>query len=196
MKKEHLKIKHNKITPSTGKILISEPFLSEAWFQRSIILLTDHGEQGSMGFVINKPIDLKVNDFFDELRYIEDITLYCGGPMETNRLFYLHCLGNEIIPDSIYIGNGIYFDGSFEAVKRYLLDGNSAKGVLKFFLGYSGWEKEQLKKEIENDTWLVSSARKSLIFNTESSKMWDKALKRLGPDYFVWSICPLDPTYN
>lgn len=196
MKKENLKIKHNTISPATGKILISEPFLSEAWFQRSTILLTEHGEHGSMGFVINKPIDIKVNDFFDELKFVDDIPLFCGGPMETNRLFYLHCLGCDIIPNSLYLGNGIYFDGSFEAVKTYLLNGNPADGHLKFFLGYSGWERDQLKEEIEHNTWLVSPVHKNLVFDTDATKVWEKAIKGLGPDYFVWRLCPLDPSHN
>ena len=195
MKQKDLKIKHNTITPGKGQILIAEPFLSEVWFQRSVILLTEHSEEGSMGFVINKPIDFKVNDFFEGLA-VEDIPLYCGGPVETGRLFYLHCLSPEVIPNSIEVGGGVYFDGDFSAVCDYLAAGGLAYGAIKFFLGYSGWERGQLAAEIKRDTWLVSSSTKELLFDTETTEVWSSALQQLGPEYSLWNTYPLDPGCN
>ena len=182
--------------PAKGTLLIAEPFLSEAWFQRSVILLTEHSDESSMGFVLNKPLDFKVNDFFEELDGVGKIPLYCGGPVETNRLFYVHCLGREIIPNSLEIGEGIYFDGDFRAVCKYLTGGGSARGAIKFFLGYSGWDRGQLSGEIKRDTWLVSPPRKELIFDAHPADVWDNALKQLGSGYALWSSYPLDPSYN
>lgn len=196
MKQERLKIEHNKVVPAKGKLLIAEPFLSEAWFQRSVILLAEHNAEGSMGFVVNKPLDLNVNDFFEELGGVENIPLYCGGPVETNRLFYFHCLGKEIVPNSLEIGEGIYFDGDFSAICDYLAGGRSVDGTVKFFLGYSGWEKGQLSSEIKRDTWLVSSLQKDLVFDVKPAEVWDKALKQLGAGYSLWSTYPLDPSHN
>ena len=196
MKKERLRVKHNMIAPEKGKILIAEPFLSESYFQRSVIYMTEHNNESSMGFVVNKKVDFKVNEFFDELAEIGDIPIYCGGPVETNRLFYLHCLGSEIVPDSIHVGDGIYLDGDFRALLNYLIEGNSPQGVVKFFLGYSGWEKGQLLAEIEQDTWLVAASCRKLLFDVGDEDVWADALKQLDSDYSLWNTYPLDPNFN
>lgn len=85
--KDIFKIKHNDLQPEKGKILISEPFLQDAYFQRSVVLLVEHNHNGSMGFVVNKPTGLIVNDFFPELKKSPVIPIYLGGPVSSNRLF-------------------------------------------------------------------------------------------------------------
>ena len=86
------KIQSNNVMPSRGKILISEPFLHDVTFGRSVVLLVDHTEEGSMGLIINKPLPLMLNDIIKEFKYIEDIPLHKGGPIGTDTLFYLHTL--------------------------------------------------------------------------------------------------------
>ena len=77
------KIQSNNVMPSRGKILISEPFLHDVTFGRSVVLLVDHTEEGSMGLIINKPLPLMLNDIIKEFKYIEDIPLHKGGPIGT-----------------------------------------------------------------------------------------------------------------
>lgn len=86
------KIQSNNVLPSRGKILISEPFLRDATFGRSVILLVDHTEEGTMGLVINKQLPLLLNDVVMEFKYLDEIPLYKGGPVATDTLFYLHTL--------------------------------------------------------------------------------------------------------
>ena len=81
------KIQSNNVLPSRGKILISEPFLRDATFGRSVVLLIDHTEEGSMGLIINKQLPIFVNDIIKEFKYIENIPLYKGGPIATDTLF-------------------------------------------------------------------------------------------------------------
>ena len=154
--KNIFKITHNDVLPIQGSILIAEPFLQDAYFQRSVVLLIEHTEHGSMGFVLNKKTDLIVNSFFKEFAEFPEIPIYLGGPVSPNRLFFIHSLGDNIIPDALKINDYLYFDGDFNALKRYILNGHPIDGKVKFFLGYSGWTEGQLNHEIKRNSWAVS----------------------------------------
>ena len=119
------KIQSNNVLPSRGRILISEPFLRDATFGRSVILLVDHTDEGSMGLVINKQLPLFLNDIIMEFKYLDEIPLYKGGPIATDTLFYLHTLSD--IPDSISISKGLYLNGDFDEIKKYILQGNKIR---------------------------------------------------------------------
>ena len=108
------KIQSNNVLPSRGRILISEPFLRDATFGRSVILLVDHTDEGSMGLVINKQLPLFLNDIIMEFKYLDEIPLYKGGPIATDTLFYLHTLSD--IPGSISISKGLYLNGDFDEI--------------------------------------------------------------------------------
>ena len=188
------KIQSNNVLPSRGKILISEPFLRDVTFGRSVILLIDHTEEGSMGLVINKQLPLLLNDIIMEFKYIDEIPLYKGGPIATDTLVYLHTLAD--IPGAISICKGLYLNGDFEEIKRYILQGNKISEHIRFFLGYSGWESEQLSNEIRENTWLVSEEKKSYLMKSDTKDMWRKALEKLGRKYETWSRFPQVPTLN
>ena len=92
--------------PERGKILISEPFLSDVFFNRSIVYLTDHNSEGSIGFILNRQLDIKISDAlagFDRC----DAPLYLGGPVAPDTLHYIHSLG-KLIPNSVEINNNIF----------------------------------------------------------------------------------------
>lgn len=189
------KIETNHVVPARGKILISEPFLCDHMFGRSVILLVDHTEEGTMGLVMNKPLPLFLNDVLKEFNYSENIPIYKGGPISTDTLFYLHTL--EGIAGALSIGKGFYLNGDFEAIKDYIMQGNPTKGKIRFFLGYSGWEYSQLSQEIQENTWLVGKEDISSLMNEDSSsELWKDALCKLGGKYEIWSRFPQIPTLN
>ena len=183
------KITHNNLLPAQGSILISEPFLQDAYFQRSVVLLVEHNTQGSMGFVLNKKTDLIVNTFFPELEEYPEIPIYLGGPVSANRLFF-------IVPDSVKIKDRLYFDGDFEALKRYIQNGHSIEGKVKFFLGYSGWTEGQLGNEINKNSWVVSHAAKENVLLADGESFWKNSLEQLGSNYEAWTKYPKDPYLN
>ncbi len=189
------KIKHNNLLPEKGSILISEPFLQDAYFQRSVVLLIEHNKNGSMGFVLNKKTNLVINDFFSDLENLSDIPIYLGGPVSSNRLFFIHTL-HELIPDSMEISEGLYFDGDFDILKQYMIEGNSIKGKVKFFLGYSGWIKGQLGFEIKEDSWMVSHSGNASIMLADGESYWKDSLEVLGNQYKAWINFPKDPHLN
>ena len=188
------KIQSNNVLPSRGKILISEPFLRDATFGRSVVLLIDHTEEGSMGLIINKQLPIFVNDIIKEFKYIENIPLYNGGPIATDTLFYLHTLAD--IPGAIPISKGLYLNGDFDEIKKYILQGNKVDRYIRFFLGYSGWESEQLSTELKENTWLVSKEENAYLMNGDTKDMWKQALEKLGSKYETWSRFPQVPTFN
>ena len=189
------KIETNHIVPAQGKILISEPFLCDYIFGRSVILLVDHTKEGTMGLVLNKPLPLFLNDILQDFNYQENIPIYKGGPLSTDTLFYLNTL--ECITDYLPISNWLYLNGDFNAIKEYILQGNPIKGKIRFFLGYSGWEYEQLHRELEENTWLVSTESKDTIMNENAgTELWKNSLGRLGSKYELWSRFPQIPALN
>lgn len=194
MNADIFKIQSNNVLPSRGKILISEPFLCDASFGRSVILLVDHTEKGSMGLIINKELPLLVNDVIKEFKYADDIPLFKGGPMANDTLFYLHSLHH--IPDALPVSDGLYLNGDFNAIKKYILQGNPVKGKIRFFLGYSGWEEKQLAQEIEENTWIIGQEEATYLLDEKGGTMWKKSLEKLGSKYEAWSRFPQVPSLN
>ncbi|MDR1814221.1 MAG: YqgE/AlgH family protein [Tannerella sp.] len=192
--KDVFKIKHNSVLPSKGKLLISEPFLQDAYFQRSVVLLVEHGERGSMGLVLNKRIGFLLNDFFEGFGVMPRLPVFLGGPVASERLFFIHTLGNSI-PGSTLIDGDIYFDGDFECLLSYLRSGVPLDGKVKFFLGYSGWTENQLKTEIESNSWLVSRQNKNIL-RGEGESFWKYAVQMVGGRYKNWVNYPKDPRLN
>lgn len=189
------RIETNHVIPSRGKVLIAEPFLCDDIFGRSVVLLIEHTLDGTMGVVLNKPISLQLNDLLSEFKDTEPIPIYRGGPLSTDTLFYLHTLKG--VSNSLPIGKGIYLNGDFDTVRDYILQGNTIKGNIRFFLGYSGWEYEQLCQEIRENTWMVGKEEVvSLMDEEKSAELWKKALGKLGGKYETWSRFPQVPTLN
>lgn len=188
------KIQSNNVLPSRGKILISEPFLRDATFGRSVVLLVDHTNEGSMGLIMNKQLPLCLNEVIKEFNYLDDIPLYKGGPIGTDTLFYLHTLSQ--INGALPVSRGLYLNGDFDALKRYILQGNKIDGKIRFFLGYSGWDNEQLSDEIKENTWLIAKETSSYLLNGEIKDMWRNALGKLGSKYETWSRFPQVPSLN
>jgi putative transcriptional regulator len=189
------KITHNNVLPVQGNVIISEPFLKDAYFQRSVVLLVEHAKEGTIGLVLNKKTSLKVNSFFDELKDCPDMPIYIGGPVSPTRLFFIHTLGDKLISGSVKIKDSLYFDGSFNELKDYILRGHTIEGKVKFFLGYSGWTKGQLSEEIRQDSWLVSS-EPSDIMHADGDDYWKSSVSKLGKIYRNWIIYPKDPCLN
>ncbi len=189
------KIETNHLLPMQGRVLIAEPFLYDFTFGRTVILLIEHTKEGSMGLILNKSLPLLLNDIVSDFNGLEDMPLYKGGPLCTDTLFYLHTLPN--VPDAISIGKGFYLNGSFNAIKDYLMQGNQVKGKIRFFLGYSGWGYKQLQREMKENTWLVGKENITSLMDEERvEKLWKNAIGRLGGKYEIWSRFPQIPSLN
>ena len=187
-------IENKNIAPEKGKILISEPFLRDSYFKRSIVLLTEHNKDGSVGFVLNKPIDMSVNEVFEGFPKM-DAGVSIGGPVGTNTVHYIHVLG-DLIPNSVNVIDDIYWGGDFDFVKGLIKSGKLNKKDIRFFLGYSGWHPNQLENELAENSWVVADIDASKIMRLVSPDLWKDTLSQLGEKYRMWANFPENPGFN
>ena len=184
----------NSQSPAKGKILISEPFLQDNYFKRSIVLLTEHSVEGTVGFVLNKPVNLRVDEVIEGFPFIEAL-VSIGGPVNTNTLHYIHTLG-DIIPESVNILANIYWGGEFDVIKKLVLSGNLNKDNIRFFLGYSGWNPNQLEDELAENAWVVADISAGEIMSPMNKHKWNATLKKMGKKYEMWTNFPENPQMN
>lgn len=189
-----IKIRSNDIAPTGGRILISEPFMYDFYFKRSVVLLAQHGDDGSFGIIVNKPLKISFNEVIKDFPEY-DGQIYLGGPVKSDSLFFIHTFGEEI-EDSIEILKGLYWGGDLDTVKELLRLNHLNDQNIRFFLGYSGWSPKQLDSELKRHSWAVSSTNAKLIMNTIPDKMWKMSLFQLGKEYSRWATYPSDPGLN
>jgi putative transcriptional regulator len=178
-----------------GHLLIAEPSLiGDLSFNRSVILLADHNQEGSIGFIINKPLKYTINDLIPEIE--ARFKIYNGGPVEQDNLYFIHNIP-ELIPNSVEISNGIYWGGDFESTKELINSGLIGKNNIRFFLGYTGWEEKQLENEMEDNSWIIArNSYENKIIGKSSTHFWKEQLMELGGDYLIWSNAPENPYSN
>ena len=189
-------IESNKVTPQQGSLLISTPFLRDFYFARTVVLMVEHNDEGSMGIVLNKNFNhlMTLNEVVPDLAALPPIPLYKGGPVGKDTLFYLHTL--SYLKDALPLGHGLYLNGDFNQMQQYILSGAPTQGVVRFFMGYAGWQKGQLKQEIEDNTWVVSNEPHVDLLNMYLRDLWRESLCDLGGKHAVWSRYPKYPIMN
>ena len=180
--------------PQKGKILISEPFLNNPEFRRSIILLSEHNENGSIGFILNKPTKLKLNQVIDDFPDFE-APIYLGGPVQINTLHFIHRAG-EIVDGSTEISDGLYWGGNFEYLKLLIEAKQVEPNDFRFFIGYSGWDEGQLEDELKLNSWIVTATSIENIFSEEPDKLWREILKHMGKKFAILASFPENPSVN
>lgn len=190
---DFLNIEHEYLAPKQGRVLISEPTLSDTYFKRSVVLLTEHNDNGTVGFVLNKPIDLPINEVLNDFPKFE-AEVYIGGPVGKDTIHFLHTLG-ELIPHSVHVMDNIYWGGDFDRIKELIEDGLIKPDQIRFFLGYSGWSPMQLEEELEERSWVVTELEANKIMTAKKS-IWEQSLQNLGEKYQVWSNFPENPAMN
>lgn len=182
------------ISPKKGRLLIAEPsILNDNSFNRSIILLTEHTKNNSIGFIINKPLSFTVKDLVPETDC--SFPVYQGGPVEQDNLYFVHKVPN-LIHDSIEVANGIFWGGNFDSLKELLNSQKLKISDIRFFLGYSGWEHNQLEDELKTDSWFISENNYSNIFATDNTTIWKNKLLEKGGKYKIWANAPGDIQLN
>ena len=189
-------VESNKEFPRQGSLLIAAPFLRDYQFSRTVILMVEHNEEGSMGIILNKNFSnlMTLNEVVPELASLPPIPLYKGGPVGRDTLFYLHTL--SYLKDALPLGNGLYLNGDFNQMQQYILSGAPTQGVARFFMGYAGWQKGQLKQEMKQNTWIVNNESQVDLLNMYQRDLWQEALCAMGGKFMIWSRYPKYPFMN
>ena len=182
------------IEPAAGIILISDPFLKDPNFMRTVVFLCEHQEQGSFGFVLNRKYEYTLGELLPELEGFK-LPVYYGGPVQLDSIHFLHQYPDEI-PGGVEVIKGVYWGGDFELmvemIKKNIIDANK----IRFYIGYSGWGVGQLDEELTEKSWLTVKAIKKLIFHKKHDEIWKDSLKQLGGDYEMMINFPIDPQLN
>lgn len=181
--------------PGKGVLLLSDPFGMDTHFTRSVVLICNHDENGSFGFVLNNYIDLSAGELNDGLQSFKG-RVSVGGPVDKGNLYYIHRFGS-IIDGSEHITDDLYFGGSFdEILEQIKLNAENEKKV-RFFIGYSGWDEGQLEEELSQNSWVVvNNHSMEQIMNTHHQNLWKDVMALQGTKFRLLSDFPLNPENN
>lgn len=194
MKDEYFKY-YNNLTPQKGDLLISEPFLPDPNFNRTVVLLCEHNDMGTFGFVLNKPSQLFMDDIMDDLSSLH-MEVFVGGPVQQDTLHFIH-RKPELFDNAIEVADGLYWGGEYDQLKILADSGQINKNDFKFFVGYSGWAEGQLSNELKENSWIISrNVEIEHIFDTKPERLWKLALENMGGKYKMISNYPEDPRLN
>lgn len=174
-----------------GRLLVSEPFLPDPNFFRTVVLLTEHNREGSVGLVLNQPTSKYINELFEDI--VCNNIVYLGGPVGKNSMLFLH--RNESLLGAEKVLPGMFWGGDFEMLKFQINENLMSVQDVLFFAGYSGWGPGQLRTELEQKSWIVAPADAELIF-TEPDNLWKSVLSRLDPEFRHLGNAPEDVQMN
>ena len=184
----------NELKPKRGRLLVSEPYLPDPYFRRTVVLLCEHNAEGSFGFVLNRYIDMGVNDLMENMPVIKS-RISIGGPVQSGNLYYLHTLGRHI-EGSLEVVDGVHMGGDFEQMRAMLATDPKLARHIRFFVGYSGWGQDQLQKEVTEKSWLISRTDKRRVMNTVARDLWADTLRTMGRNFAPLANFPEDPALN
>lgn len=193
------KLRNPSEPPRIGSLLVANPFLTEKWFDRAVILIVDHGtERGTIGTVLNLALDTFVNEIVEDMDVREGVRVFCGGPVGQDRMYFVHTLGPDVIPGAQMIADGLWLGGDFEAAAAYVNSGYPVEGFIRFFVGYSGWAEGQLEEENDSATWAVTKipVPAPQLIEGAGERYWHNIVRNLGPEYRSWLMLPHDSHKN
>ena len=183
------------LSAAAGRLLISEPFMPDPNFKRSVIILTEYSEAGAMGFILNHQTEHLLGDILPDVSYSE-IPVYMGGPVAANTLHYIHRCP-EKISDGIEIADGIFWGGDFDKIRELITNYQLTESEIKFFTGYSGWTPDQLDNELREDAWIVTEKFDAdTIFGNGETNLWKDVVISMGQRYAHIANFPENPMLN
>lgn len=185
----------NNLKPISGCLLLSDPFLDEDFFRRSVILLCEHSSEGSFGFVLNNLLDIDLHEIDQDFPNIKAV-ISVGGPVETESLFYIHSFGS-LVSESTPINDELSIGGNFEQIKSLLNENEKNRLKIRFFLGYSGWDKLQLAREMNENSWIVATnISNEEILAIPKKDFWQMCIEKQGDRFKTISKFPINPIDN
>lgn len=193
------RVKSPSQAPTAGGLLVAEPFMREGYFNHGVVSLIDYvPDEGATGVVMNNRTEYLLGELLEGIETKARIPVFCGGPLGQDRLYFLHTLGSDIIPNARSYAPGIYVGGDFDAVIAYVNSGYPTEGAVRFFVGYSNWAEGQLERELRQENWALAPSPQcpaDLLRNVGDS-YWHRAVRSLGPAYRPWTLLPRNVSAN
>jgi len=178
----------------SGILLVSDPFLKDPNFLRSVILICEHEAEGSLGFVLNKQYTKNLNQLIEGVDGLH-FPVFLGGPVQTDALHFLHTKP-RLIEGGLNIINGVYWGGNFEQALDLMKSKKITPRDIRFYLGYSGWSIGQLDAEVAEKSWLLHKAERQFIFHHNADTLWKDVVKDMGGEFKQLVNYPIDPQLN
>lgn len=177
-----------------GTLLLAEPFMDDPNFKRSAVMLCEHGRGGSVGFILNRPLAVKINDLVDDFPEFA-ASVFWGGPVQTDTLHFLHTM-RDLLPDSAPISDGVYWGGDFQQLKMLISQELVHPGNIRFFIGYAGWGEGQLQEELRIGSWISAELFPNYVFKSPPELLWQQALRHKGNAFEVIASLPESISWN
>lgn len=179
-----------------GIFLVASPALRDPNFRQTVVLLCEHGPEGALGVVVNRPTGMLVAEALPQIPVLEGQrhVLFCGGPVQPNHVLILYRTTQEP-RDTHHVFDGVYLGGNLEALEQVLMMPTGSE-AFRAFIGYSGWGPGQLEEEMKTGSWITLPADPNVVFQKDPSRIWPDILRSLGEPYDVYAEMPLDPSLN
>jgi putative transcriptional regulator len=177
-----------------GDVLLAEPFMIDPNFKRAAVLLCEHQDDGSIGFIMNKPLDVKISDLVQDFPEFES-KVFFGGPVSTDTVHFIHNSG-DILDNSVQIENGVFWGGDFEKLKVLIQSQLIKPEDIRFYVGYSGWSSGQLYEELNIGSWVIAEMHANYLFKVEPNALWKLIMSNKGDAYSVIAQMPDSANWN
>jgi len=176
-----------------GQLLIAGPDLLDPNFQRTVVLIAEHGDEGAMGVVLNRRSDTSVADAIPDLADLvePDECVHVGGPVQPSGVVVLAEFDDPAAAAARVLG-----DVGFVAADTEMSDLPELTRRVRVFAGVSGWGPGQLESELDRDDWIVAPAQRTDVFSEDPDSLWSEVLERKGGRYALVARMPLDPSMN
>lgn len=179
---------------SAGQVLLAEPFMADPNFKRTALLLCEHSNEGSIGFIMNKPLSMNITELLDQFPDFES-EVHFGGPVQTDTIHYLHAAG-DLIEDSVRVADGVFWGGDFDKLKFLIRTELIHPKDIRFFVGYSGWGEGQLKDELSYGSWVIADMHANYLFKSKPKELWKKVMANKGDTFSVIAELPEPIIWN
>lgn len=178
----------------SGKVLLAEPFMLDPNFKRSAVLLCEHSSEGSIGFIMNKPLQMRIDELIEDFPEFSG-EVFFGGPVQTDTVHFIHNVG-DLLDDSVPVSNGVYWGGDFEKLKFLISSDMVSESNVRFFVGYSGWSEGQLADEMTYGSWIMANMDSNYLFKLQPKELWERVMYDKGNAYTVISQIPESLSWN
>jgi putative transcriptional regulator len=179
-----------------GIFLIATPALRDPNFRQTVVLLCEHGPEGALGVVVNRPTAMLVSEALLQVPVLEGQRhmLFSGGPVQTNQVLVLFRLTQEQT-NTHHVFGGVYLGGDMNVLER-VLTMPSGTDTFRAYMGYSGWGPGQLENEMKTGAWITLPADPVVVFEKDPARIWPDILRSLGEPYKLYADMPVDPSVN
>jgi len=177
-----------------GSLLIASPSIADPNFRRTVVFMTEHGEEGAMGLVLNRPAEATVLEAVPDLGWVAepDATVHVGGPVQPSAVVVLAEF-DDLTASALVVDGDVGFVPAEVEDHDALVAGIRRRRV---FAGHAGWGPGQLEAEMDEESWIVAPATPADVFTEAPGELWSSVLRRKGRKYALLSTMPLDPSLN